>query len=62
MRNESEAKIERAIINVQYARAELVTAKDAEAIFRALEHIEEALSELRTLAPRYGTQAHEKAA
>jgi hypothetical protein len=51
MQKFEEALAERAVINLKFARAELVKADDAEGTFRALAHIDEALFELTPLAP-----------
>jgi len=46
-----ESLAERSVINLRFARAELVTADGAEGLFRALAHIDGALLELMQLAP-----------
>jgi hypothetical protein len=53
MKVPTECLVERAMIDILFARAELLSAKDAMAVFRALEHIDGALLVLKILAPRY---------
>jgi hypothetical protein len=59
---ETAESTERALIDIFFARAELTSAKDAEAIARALQHIDSAMAELKPLAPHYETTKSAKAA
>ncbi len=48
--------VEQALINIMFARAELAATKNErgkDAIARAIEHIDWALSDLKILTPRY---------
>ena len=51
--NDAKNSTELAVIDILFARAELVAALDADAITRALEHIDSALAELMPHAPCY---------
>ncbi|MCW2283659.1 hypothetical protein M2323_001431 [Rhodoblastus acidophilus] len=48
---------ERALIDLFYAHAELTAATDPEAVARAIRHIEAALTELKSIAPRFEAKA-----
>ncbi|MCW2319016.1 hypothetical protein SAMN06265338_1315 [Rhodoblastus acidophilus] len=50
-KNEAEAAAELAIVDVLYARAELVAFTDAQALSRAIEHLDQALANLASHAP-----------
>ena len=62
MEPEAEDAVELAIIDLLFARAELLTFEDPHALFRAIELLDKALSELTPHAPRLGTSRGSKAA
>jgi hypothetical protein len=51
MKTEAEEAAELAAVNILYARAELVALSDAQALSRAIELLDEALTQLAPHAP-----------